>query len=289
MYSNKYDRIRGKWSCKTYTLIKRLGAGGIGEIYLVADDYGKSFAMKISEDLVSITKEYCNLNKFAGKCFAPRVYELDDFRKNGKLYHFFIMELIEGCTLRDALSKEKLTFGSKLDIVRIVANALKGINDQGYVYTDLKYENIMIDKRNNLIRLIDLGSITPIGDRVKEYTPMYDRSKWNAGSRTADLTYQVFAILILLISMLLSKDINPDTEKLDKVLIRLKKCSFPKGLYETIDGCLDGSITDCGSLCDRLALICRSGFAGKRFTYALDAVIAFLSVMLVVLIRTVFA
>ncbi len=289
MYSNKYDRIKGQWSGKTYTLLKKLGSGGIGEIYLVEDYYGERFAMKISQDLVSITKEYSNLNKFSGMCFAPKVYELDDCQKDNKLYHFFIMEYIEGYTLRDALRREKLSFGSKLDIVWIIADVLKKINDKGYVYTDLKYENIMVDKRKNLIRLIDLGSITPIGERVKEYTPMYDRSNWNAGSRTADLSYQVFAIIILLISMLLNKDINPEREELPKVLCRLKRCSFPKGLYDTVDGCLDGSIADCGSLCDSLDIICRCSFAGRRLTYALNAVIALLSVLLAVLIRTVFA
>ena len=289
MYSNKYDRLKGRWSGKVYTLLKKLGAGGIGDIYLVTDEAGKSYAMKISQDLVSITKEYSNLSKFSGMCFAPKVFELDDCEKNNKLYHFFIMEFIEGYTLRDAITKEKLSFGSKLDIVTILAEVLKGINEQGFVYTDLKYENIMIDKRNGLIRLIDLGSITAIGDRVKEYTPMYDRFNWNAGSRTADLSYQVFAIIILLISMLLNKDINPEAEKLPKVLSRLKKCCFPQGLYDMINGCLDGSISDCGSLCDRLGTICRFSFAGRRLTHALNAVIAFLSVLLAVLIRTVFA
>lgn len=289
MYSNKNDKVKGRWSGKIYTLIRKLGEGGIGEIYLVADDYGDNYAMKISRDLVSITKEYSNLNKFSGMRLVPKVYELDDGEKDNKLYHFFIMEYIEGCTLRDALLKKKLAFGSKLDIVRIIADALKGINDRGYVYTDLKYENIMIDSKNGLIRLIDLGSITPIGGRVKEYTPMYDRSRWNAGSRTADPDYQVFTLIILLISMLLNKDVNPDRERLDRVLERLKKCSFPKALYETVDGCLDGSIADCGSLCRSLDCICRCSFTGRRLTNALNFIIAFLSVLLAVFIRTVFA
>lgn len=290
MYSNKYDKIRGRWRGKTYTLLKKLGAGGIGEIYLVNDDNGQSFAMKISQDLVSITKEYGNLEKFAGVCFAPKVYELDDCVRDNKVYHFFIMEYIEGYNLREAMSRDKLSFRNKIGIVRVLANILKCINDKGYIYTDLKYENIMIDKRNGLIRLVDLGSITEIGGRIKEYTPMYDRSSWNAGSRTADLSYQVFSIAILLISMLLNKDINPEKEMLSKVINRLKKSSFPKSLFYMVKECLDGSIADCGSLYDRLGIIChRSSLAGRRLTYALDAVIAFLSVLLTVLIGTVFA
>ena len=100
--------------------------------------------------------------------------------------------------------------------------------------------------------------------------------------------YTPTSIIILLISMLLNKDINPEAEKLSVVLSRLKKCSFPQGLYDMVNSCLDGSIADCGSLCDRLGTICRFSFAGRRLTHALNAVIAFLSVLLAVLIRTVF-
>lgn len=288
MYNIKYDSIRGRWSGKNYSLQKKLGAGGIGEIYLVKDDYGKSFAMKVSSDLVSITKEYGYLEKFDSMCFAPKVYELDDFEKDNRIYHFFIMEYIQGDTLRAVLSKEKLTFGNKLDIARIIADALRGINEQGFVYTDLKFENIMVDRKNGLIRLIDWGSITPIGERVKEYTAMYDRSNWNAGSRRADLSYQVFAMIILLISMLLSRDINPEKERLVKVMYHLERGSFPRELHVMIRDCLEGSIADCGSLCDRLGEICRCSYSGRRLTHVLNAMIAFLSVLLLVLIRTVF-
>lgn len=289
LYSNKYDNIRGRWSGKNYILQRKLGSGGIGEIYLVKDDCGKSFAMKVSRDLISITKEYGYLERFSPMGFVPKVYELDDCEKDKNIYHFFIMEYVEGYTLREALSKEKLSFGNKLDIVRIIADVLRDINSQGFVYTDLKYENIMVDRKNGLIRLIDLGSIIPVGDKVKEYTPMYDRSNWNAGSRTADLSYQVFAVVILLISMLLSRDINPEKEQLREVINQLERNSFPRDLYIMIRDCLEGRITDCGSLCSRLGNICHCSCSGRRLTYALNAVIAFLSVLLLVLIRTVFA
>jgi serine/threonine-protein kinase len=289
MYSCGQEKICGRWSGKAYTLIKKLGAGGIGEIYLVMDEQGESFAMKISLDLVALTKEYGSLGKFSNMYFAPRVYELDDFQRDDRLYHFFVMEYIDGYTLREAVSKGKLPLSSKLDIARVIADTLKGINEQGYVYTDLKYENIMIDRKNNLIRLIDFGSITPIGDRVREYTPMYDRSRWGAGSMRADKAYQVFAAAILLISMLLMRDINPERESLEAVVGRLKKRGYSKALLDTIEKCLKGDIADCGSLYTALGSICRCSMAGQRLTYALDVVIAFLTVMLAVLIRTVFA
>jgi len=288
-YSNVYDSVRGRWSGKNYIFQKKLGAGSTGEIHLVRDDSGKSFAMKVSRDLVSITKEYGYLEKFARLGFVPRVYELDDFERDGSIYHYIIMEYVEGETLREAVSKERLGFGSKLAIVRIIADVMRRINEQGFVYTDLKYENIMVDRKNSLIRLIDLGSITPIGARVKEYTPMYDRTSWNAGVRTADLSYQVFTVMILLLSMLLSRDINPEREQLGKVIGQLERSGLPRDIYAVTKDCLEGRIPDCGCLYQRLGGICCRSGTDKRLTHTLDAVIAFLSILLVVLIRTVFA
>lgn len=289
MYSNNYNIIRGRWSGKKYILKEKLGAGGIGEIFMVKDDAGMPYAMKVSSDLVSITKEYGYLERFSAMRFAPKAYELDDCEKDNRICHYFVMEYVDGDTLRAILSKEKLSFGSKLDIARIITDVLRGINDKGYVYTDLKFENIMLDRKNRRIRLVDLGSITHIGDRVKEYTAMYDRGSWKAGSRVADLSYQVFSVAILLISMLLSRDVDPEKDRLEKLLQQLERKAYPRELYILLSDCLEGRVPDCRSLYERLGRIPRHVIPGKKLTYALNAVIAFLSVLLMVLIRTVFA
>lgn len=264
MYSNKYKTIRGRWSGKNYIIQKKLGAGGIGEIFMVKDDFGMPYAMKVSSDLVSITKEYGYLERFSAMRFAPKAYELDDCEKDNRICHYFVMEYVDGDTLRAILSKEKLSFGSKLDIARIITDVLRGINERGYVYTDLKFENIMLDRKNRRIRLIDLGSITHVGDRVKEYTAMYDRGSWKAGGRIADLSYQVFAVAILLISMLLSRDIDPEKEQLGKILRQLEKGAYPRELYTLLSDCLEGRISNCGILYERLGEIPRQISPGKK-------------------------
>ncbi|HWQ31092.1 MAG TPA: protein kinase, partial [Negativicutes bacterium] len=274
MYSSNYKTIRGRWSGKNYIVQKKLGAGGIGEIFMVKDDFGMPYAMKVSSDLVSITKEYGYLERFSAMRFAPKAYELDDCEKDNRVCHYFVMEYVDGDTLRAILSKEKLSFGSKLDIARIITDVLRGINERGYVYTDLKFENIMLDRKNRRIRLIDLGSITHIGDRVKEYTAMYDRGSWKAGGRIADLSYQVFAVAILLIAMLLSRDIDPEKEQLGKILRQLEKAAYPRELYTLLSDCLEGRISDCCILYERLGEIPRRISPGKKLTYALNAVIA---------------
>lgn len=288
-YSDICGIVRGRWSGKSYICLKKLGAGSTGETYLVRDDCGKSFAMKVSRDLVSITKEYGYLERFRDMGFAPKAYQLDDFEKDNVNYHYIVMELVEGETLKEALSKQRLDTAKKLELVRVIADLMRRINDQGFVYTDLKYENLMIDRKNGLIRLIDLGSITPIGARVKEYTPMYDRLSWHAGGRTADLTYQVFSVMILMLSMLLSRDINPEREQLVRVVRQLERSGLPGEILQITKDCLEGRISDCGRLFERLGDIDHRGSSDKRLTHVLNAVIALLSLLLAVLIRTVFA
>lgn len=288
MYRIKNYRIIGRWSRKAYTTVKTLGSGGIGKIYLVSDDSGKTFALKISTDIVSITKEYKFLKKFGDICQSPRVYELDDCNIEGKLFHFFIMEYIEGFTLKEAIKRKKLTLRSKISIVRILASMLKQINTEGYVYTDLKHENIMIDKEKGLIRLIDLGSIVRMGDTVKEYTAMYDRKSWGMGTRVADTSYQMFTIMILLITMLLGNDIEPGKDRLEDIFKKLRNMGLPEDLYQLMDRYLKGSITNPGMLYCELGEISLNKPQMSRLTQVLNIAIAFMSLLLAILVRTIF-
>ncbi len=48
MYSSR-DSITGRWSGKKYTVLKKLGCGGVGEIYLVKAEDGRLLALKIAK------------------------------------------------------------------------------------------------------------------------------------------------------------------------------------------------------------------------------------------------
>lgn len=286
MYSNRYDCITGRWCGRKYILLKKLGSGGIGEIYLVERDDGERLALKIGRDLISITKEYNYLKKFEGKIFLPEAYELDDLEKGDESYHFFTMEYIEGYTLKNALKSGSLPLKAKCRIICLIIRLLKQINDAGYAYTDLKYENIMLDRKNGLVRLIDLGSLVEIGQTVKEYTPMYDRMSWGAGSRTADAAYQVFAIAVLFASMLLGRGLDPDSEGLERVLQVLKKQKLPGRIHEIIMLSLYGKIESCDKLFYEIASITDTGVKNAGLTGILNVIIIILTVLLTI---TVFA
>lgn len=280
MYSNKYDRITGLWSRKSYILLKRLGSGGIGEIYLVRNEEGGLLALKLSTDLVSITKEYGHLKRFSDKSFVPKVYELDDFKSGQKVYHYFTMEYIEGYTLRRAVENGGMSLKCKLELVYLLLKLLQEINKAGYVYSDLKHENIMIDKRNGQIRLVDFGSLVEMGSTVKEYTPMYDRACWHKGKRIAEVSYQLFTVMVLLITLVLGKNIDPDKDSLTEVCKRLRKRGFAPELCRIMLHCLDGTVYDAEVLCKEIAAACEGIKNRDKLNAVLNGMIVFLSILL---------
>ncbi len=289
MFSNKYDRVAGKWTNKNYQLLKKLGSGGIGEIYLVQSLDNQTYAMKISTDIVSITKEYNYLKKFQYKGVLPKVFELDDFEWKGTLYHYFTMEYIQGYTLKHALKKNMLSLNAKISLICLLTKIIKLINDAGYIYSDLKYENVMIDKKNGLVRLIDMGSITELGSTVKEFTPMYDRMCWGKGNRAADKAYQLFTLAMLLLSLLLGSSFDPHSDKLEVLLARLKKLKLPERVYEAIDDSIQGQIDNCDVFYTQISYQgSRYYNHNRRLNTALNIIIVVL-VLALALLGTVFA
>lgn len=286
MYSNKYDKVVGQWTGKSYTLLKRLGSGGIGEIYLVQDTQGRLLALKLSNDIISITKEYNFLRKFQQKDFVPKVYDLDDYTKNGEIYHYFTMEYIVGYNLKKAMKESTLDLKTKLNLMCIIVQIIKQLNEENYIYTDLKHENIMVDAQNKLIKLVDYGSLVQPGSTVKEFTPMYDRLSWGKGKRIADKGYQAFATAMLFISLVLNRSLDPEEEKLETALSSLRKKKLPAGLLNVIDRCLEGQARDCETLYYEISCASEQYKYPDRMKTALNFIIAVLALSLT---ATIFA
>ena len=72
-------------------------------------------------------------------------------------HHYFVMEYVEGATIKDELDKNKI-FDEKtaLKIVMAVAEALKHAHQRGLIHRDIKPENVILTKDGN-VKLADLG------------------------------------------------------------------------------------------------------------------------------------
>ena len=79
------DQIVGKWNKNEYRIIKELGHGANGIVYLV-ESKNRLFALKLSDNGTSIISEMNTLKSFSkvqGSALGPYFLEADDFVKQG--------------------------------------------------------------------------------------------------------------------------------------------------------------------------------------------------------------
>lgn len=199
------QEISGRWDGHRYTVIRELGSGGTARVLLVKNTEHKYLAMKVSRDLPGITREhrtllFLNSNrdiKHLG--IIPGVYELDDYWDNGHTYHYIIMDYCPGRVLQDL--KGGLSPGEISNVGLMLAIFLHYLHQAGFVYGDLKPGNILYDRATKKLSIVDFGSVCPKGRSLQQYTPLYDRSSWQAGSRSGDEKYDLFALSMLLLSL----------------------------------------------------------------------------------------
>ncbi|WP_406675422.1 protein kinase [Nonomuraea sp. N2-4H] len=142
-----------------YELIRRLGSGGMGVVYLAKAPDGSKVAVKaIRRDFTAdpvyrarFHEEVSNARKVASFCTA-RV--LDHGEDRGRLY--LVTEYIDGISLEDHLIEHGALSPSVLHAAAVgVAAALTAIHAAGLVHRDLKPANVMLTLAGP--RVIDFG------------------------------------------------------------------------------------------------------------------------------------
>jgi Protein kinase domain. len=192
--------IRGIWNQNRYQIIRELGKGANGAVFL-AKGNDTLVAIKGSDQTSAIISEVNVLKSLAkarGINLGPSLIDVDDWQDGNRKYSFYVMEFIEGPLLMDFLRKNG---GVWLDIFLLqLLNDLDSLHQQGYVFGDLKPENLLIAEKSLRIRCIDVGGITSVGRSIREFTEFYDRGYWGLGSRKADPAYDLFAVAMIIMN-----------------------------------------------------------------------------------------
>ncbi|HEU5118732.1 MAG TPA: serine/threonine-protein kinase, partial [Isosphaeraceae bacterium] len=162
------DSSSGKIEVPGYQILERLGKGSMGVVYKAKQtSVDRVVAIKVLLDSLAQNKEFIKRFEREAKIAAKLshnniVNAIDAGQVSG--HRFFVMEYIEGETIKDLLDKGKI-FEEKeaLEIVLKVAEALKHAHERGLIHRDIKPENIILTKDGN-VKLADLGLARPIGD-----------------------------------------------------------------------------------------------------------------------------
>ena len=151
-----------------YRILEKLGAGGMGEVYLAEDlKLGRKVAIKVLSEEFTTNKD--RLHRFEQEAAAASnlnhptiltIHEvgIDDGR------HYIATEYIDGVTLRRKMAATQPEIPEILDIAVQVASALEEAHAAGIVHRDIKPDNIMV-RRNGYVKVLDFG-LAKLTERV---------------------------------------------------------------------------------------------------------------------------
>jgi serine/threonine-protein kinase len=159
--------LKGKWNNNQYKILNLLGIGGIGQVYKIEDiKSNERWALKISREMQSITKEYDMLNRFSHIGLVPKVKEIDDFSYGNNKLYYIVMDYIEGKNLKEYIKRKPVNIKASIGLTLLIGKTFLILHKNHFIFGDLKLENLMIDTKNNLIKIIDLGGYWIFSERI---------------------------------------------------------------------------------------------------------------------------
>lgn len=144
-----------------YRLVSKIGAGGMGEVYLAEDTkLGREAAIKfLAPDLARDAeklKRFIREARTASALNHPNILTVYEIGEAGDTT-FIATEFIEGMTLRERIAHGgPLSVDQSLEIAIQVAEAIGCAHDAGIIHRDIKPENIMI-RRDGYVKVLDFG------------------------------------------------------------------------------------------------------------------------------------
>src|SRR6185503_16725304 len=167
-----------------YRILEKLGAGGMGEVYLAEDlKLGRKVAIKILSEEFTTNRD--RLSRFELEASAasalnhPNILTIHEVGVDeGR--HYIATEYIDGVTLRRKMAATPLQIPEILDVAVQVASALEEAHTAGIVHRDIKPDNIMV-RRNGYVKVLDFG--------LAKLTETIDRSPSDGEASTRVLVH----------------------------------------------------------------------------------------------------
>jgi eukaryotic-like serine/threonine-protein kinase len=160
------DDIIGSIIADRYHVIRKLGEGGMGQVYLAEHvKMGRMSAIKVMTP--SLAHDADAVGRFnreaanASKITHPNIAAIYDFGETSDGLIYLAMEFVEG----ESLTKLCEALGAlpaprAAEIARQTASALEAAHERGIVHRDLKPDNIMISRGRDgadLVKVVDFG------------------------------------------------------------------------------------------------------------------------------------
>ena len=183
-----------------YNIVKKLGAGAMGVVYLAEDVFlDRAVAIKVIDPVHGADPDTVARFKKEAQALAKikhkNVVQVYSFGPHERSF-YFAMEYIDGRSLEAAIDAgDTVDVASGIDVLRAVADGLGAVHALKLVHRDVKPSNIVVEKHTGRPVLIDFGlarrrSASNPRLSIAAGTPMYMAPEQAADPNGTNVTYR---------------------------------------------------------------------------------------------------
>ena len=196
-----------------YEVIKKLGEGGMGEVYLAQDTkLDRRVALKFLPEQYASDDNFKARFKREAQAAAglnhPNIITIHEVAEHDNR-PYIAMEYVEGQSLKDLIAKRDLSLNKTIDFAMQICAGLAKAHQAGIIHRDIKAQNILIDK-DGRVRILDFGlaklkpdaMLTRTGSTLGTVAYM---SPEQAQGEEADHRSDIFSFGVLLYEMITTK------------------------------------------------------------------------------------
>ena len=170
-------------------------------IKILPEEFGHdvTFALRFTREARTLAK----LNH-------PNIVALYEFGNVADTY-YFLMEYVEGSTLRDVVTARQLAPAQALEIVPHLCDALQYAHDKGVIHRDIKPENILMSV-DGAIKIADFGLARILGNDGQQFsltathqvmgTPRYMAPEQMEATHSVDHRADIYSLGVVIYEML---------------------------------------------------------------------------------------
>jgi serine/threonine protein kinase len=182
-----------------YEITRTLGSGGMGVVYEAQDTrLGRRVAVKFLPETMAqdnqLIERFQREARAASALNHPNICTIHAIEQDGG-QHFIVMELLEGQTLGQLMTRQPFGMEKLLPMAIQIADALESAHAKGIVHRDIKPANLFVSDRGQ-VKVLDFGlakiehaEISPAGTTPSKLDTMVGGGLTSPGAALGTVLY----------------------------------------------------------------------------------------------------